>query len=62
MHSSGAMLSYAMFTLLSRSEGNFDDVAPSKAAVCIVSMTAVMIFHEPYYRFVREQSASESCW
>lgn len=50
-----------MFTLVSRSEGNFDDVAPSKAAVCIVSMTAFVIFHELLdYWFVRKQSASKS--
>lgn len=37
MHSGGAKLSYVMFTLVSRSKGNFDDVAPSKAvyALCV---------------------------
>lgn len=63
MHSSGAMLSYVMFTLVSHSEGNFDDVATSKAAMCIVSMAAFMIFYEPLdYRFVRKQSVSKSYW
>lgn len=64
MHSSAAMLPYVMFTLVSRSEGNFDDVAPSIAAVCIVSMTAFMIFHESRWiiGFVRKQSAGKSCW
>lgn len=59
MHSSSAMFCYVMFTLVSPSEGSFDDVAQSEAATCIVSMTAFMIFHDPFdYRLVRKQRVS----
>lgn len=55
------MLCYVMFTLVSRSEGSFDDVAQRKAAVFIISMTASMIFHDPFdYRLGRKQRASTS--
>lgn len=61
MHSSGVMLCYVMFTLVSPTEGSFDDVARSEAAAFSVSMTAFTISQDPFdYRLVKTKIQQSS--